>query len=447
MASSVLEGVEPAGGAAQPNPPGSSWFSLRRKLAVGMFLQHYSLGLWFVTLGSFIAANTGDLGLGIFTAGFAGFAVGAASIGAIASPFLTGLLADRYIPADRLLLVLHLLAASMLTVAVNAASQATFHTALVGFFICYIPTNSLTNALVFHHLPDNTREFPIVRAWGTIGWVLAGVTVGWLWPSFTGHSIERAITPMKLGIAAEILSAVYCLCLPHTPPAKLGQIRRKSTLARRLLSGETLELLSAPTMALSLVVAFLAALPTQFYYGYGNLYFNHLELGHAAAKMTLGQIVEVGCMLLLPLLLVRVGLKAVLLAGVGCWALRYGFLAIVAGSSTETVRVVLMYAAILLHGAAYTFVSITLQVHVNQVSGSRFRATAQGLLVICSSGLGHLTSSVLAGISERTLLTSTVGAVDPERWLQFWLVPAAISASCWILIAVGFTPGKRRQIS
>lgn len=417
---------------------------IRGKLCGAMFLQHYSLGLWAVTLGSYITANTGDLGSGMFRPGFAGFAMGASAIGALVSPFVSGWLADRYIAAERLLVLLHFLGAAALAGTVLAENQSAFYLGLVGFFICYSPTYSLTNTLVFYHRAESSREFPVIRAWGTLGWVCAGISVGWLLKAWYGTSIEDQVTPLKLGIAAEIVAGLFCVFLPHTPPTlervpsgdSLG-LSRKSLLGR-LFSSESLVLFRQPTMLISLAVAFLAALPTQFYYGYGNPFFNQFGLDHAAAKMTLGQVVEIGCMLLLPAILLRVGLKQVLLAGVAAWAVRYLCMVAVSSPSFGELSDALMYVAILLHGAAYTFVSISLQVHVNQVAGVSHRATAQGLLVIVSSGLGHLVGSLLAGITAGQLLSPE----SSTGWNYYWAGPAAISGVCWVLIAVRFPTVK-----
>ncbi|MCA9118304.1 MAG: MFS transporter, partial [Planctomycetaceae bacterium] len=219
---------------------------IRLRLSVMMFLQYFAWGAWFVTLGSYIGANTGASGNGMFADGFIGRAYGTAAIGGMIAPFFVGMIADRFFSTERILAVLHLLGAGVLFMLSQVDSQTTFYFTLIAFFLCYMPTLALTNSLSFHHLPDPGKQFPGIRVLGTIGWIVAGLLVGYLRTEqgqivglhmtqmfgvniglkigdvTNASSIEVTALPMRIAAIAQAVLAVFCLVLPHTPPGNKG---------------------------------------------------------------------------------------------------------------------------------------------------------------------------------------------------------------------------------
>ena len=362
------------------------------RLATVMFLHHFAVGSWIVTLSSYINANSGSDGRAIFTAGFVGMAYGAGPLGGMISPFITGLLADHFIATERLMAVLNLGAAAALYAAINADSQLTFYLAALGYHICFIPSFALATSMTLHHLKRPERDFPAIRACSTSGWIASGLFVGWVWPEITGASIEATATPIKIAMVAQLVTAAFCLVLPHTPPAnKPGSASGGFSMAA------TTELIRQPRFLLLLLLAVLAHAPAQFYYSYLNVYLNTwIGMENAAAKMVLGQVVEVGCMVVLPVLLLRISVKSSILIGLAMWTLRLWLLSATA-SPTLWGRDWWIYVAILVHGVAFTLVSISLQLDVDRCAGRNRRATAQGLLAMSMSGVGSFLGAQLAG--------------------------------------------------
>jgi nucleoside transporter len=401
------------------------------KLAGTLFLHHVCIGSWFVTLGSYVNANSGTSGKAMFGPGFVGMAYGAGPLGAMISPFLTGLLADRHVSAERLMMVLNLLCAVALCGAIAAPTQGTFYLAMFAYFMCFHPSASLATSMALHHLRQPERDFPAVRAGGTAGWIVAGVLVGWIWPRMFGHSIEATNVPMQIGVGASLFTAAFSLILPHTPPMNPKLARGAEQLARR---GEVWRLLGDRRFAALMLLAVSAHIPSQFYYAYSNVFFNWTQMSSAAAKMTLGQLVEVGVMLMLPLVLGRLRLKSVILIGLAVWTLRFLMLA-AASAPTAPARDVLLYAAILLHGVAFAFVTISLQLDVDRSAGRHRRATAQGLFAVAVQGFGCFAGAQLAGMAGARLLPVDAQTATAAGWQSFWLWPAAGAAGVLLLTA------------
>jgi nucleoside transporter len=354
------------------------------------------------------------------------------------SPFLTGLLADRYFATERLMAALNLMCAVALYFATSAESQAAFYLALIAYFLCYLPSFALCTSMAMHHLSRPTRDFPVVRAWGTVGWIAGGVFVGWFWPLLTDETIEATVTPLRIGMYGQLATAAFCLWLPHTPPAG-----RRAADPLPLSGSETLDLLRHPLFIALMILAVLAHIPSQFYYAYSNVFFNWSGMEYAAAKMTFGQMVEVLCMLVLPLLLARISIKSLILVGLAAWVVRFVMLAAAADPGLWG-RQSLLYAAIMLHGVAFTFVTISLQLEVDRCAGHTRRATAQGLLSVAIQGFGCFLGAELAGRAGARTLPVDISGAPPGAWQFFWAIPACGAAAVWVLTLL-LLPRDRAQ--
>ncbi|HEX6960292.1 MAG TPA: MFS transporter [Lacipirellula sp.] len=424
----------------EPTPEGVAIRSLTgARLCVAQFLHLFALGSWIVTLGSYVEANTGASGSGIFAAGFIGTIYGAGPLGGMVAPFLTGLLADHFFATEKLMALLHLLGAAALGGAIAAESQSAFYVAALCYFLTFIPNSALLSSMTFHHLARPDRDYPIARACSTGGWMASGLFVGWLWPTVTGmDSVEATNIPLKIAMTAELVMAAFCLTLPHTPPAN----KRQAGGPRRFSLAHTTSLLSDPRFMMLMALAVLAHVPSQFYYAYLNAYLNDwVQWDHAAAKMTLGQMVEIGVMLILPAVLLRVSIKTSMLIGLAFWVLRFWLISL-SPSLAPTSRDAALYVAIGLHGVAFTLLTISLQMDVDRCAGRGRRATAQGLLAVAMSGIGCFIGSELAGVFGTRLLPEDLAAASVQGWRQFWLIPAGIAAGVWLLTAV-FLPRDR----
>jgi nucleoside transporter len=410
--------------------------NIRVRLSVMMFLQYFVWGAWFVTLGTYILANTGAKGDGRFEEGFIGFAYGTAAIGGMIAPFFVGLIADRFFASERILAFLHLLGAGVLYYLSTLTDQQMIYGVMIGYFVCYMPTLALTNSLSFHHLPDPGRQFPGIRVLGTFGWIVAGWLVGkhlklldgtlaFVTDSAQGISIEPTTQPMMIAAVAQAVLGVYCLLLPHTPPKNHGE----AVTVGDILGLDALRLLKRWSFAVFVLGSFLIAIPLQFYYNYTNAYLNAINVPAAADKMTWGQISEVFFMLLMPLFFLRLGVKYMLLVGMACWTARY----VLVSYGNAEANMWMLYAGILLHGICYDFFFVTGQMYVDRQADDRIRGAAQGFIAFVTLGVGSFIGATLSGYVQKQV---TVGGV--MNWQQFWLVPAGGAAIVLVLFALLF---------
>jgi nucleoside transporter len=394
---------------------------VRVKLSTMMFLQYFVWSAWFVTMGTYLGQTLKFDGTQI------GLAYGATALAAMISPFFIGMIADRFFATERVLAALHLAGAALLYAASRAESFGLFYPVLIGYALCYMPTLALSNSLSFDHLREPAREFPRVRVWGTIGWIVAGLVVGRL-------GLEHTAVPLRLAAGASLALGLYSLALPHTPPHASG----KPLGARDVLGLDALSLMRDRSFAMFMIGSFLLCIPLQFYYAFTNLYLNEIGLAEPASKMTLGQVSELGFMILLPWFLVRLGVKRILLVGMAAWTLRY--LLFAAGNAGPLVW--MLYAGILLHGVCYDFFFVTGQIYVDQQASVRIRAAAQGFLAFITQGAGLFIGAWLSGQVVEASRTAT-----GHDWRSVWIVPAAGALAVLLVFAGLFRPTRTAAVT
>ncbi|MCA9238221.1 MAG: MFS transporter [Planctomycetales bacterium] len=412
-----------------PPPLRSSGDTLGR-LSAMMFLQYWPLGAWGVTVGTFIAANTGDQGEGIFSAGFVGYSTVAGAVGGMLAPVLIGYVSDRHLSAERLLALMHLGCAASVWGLRETRGQIPFFLCLLAYFHCFVPSATLTNKIALRHLANVEREYPLIRVFGTAGWITAGLFVGFAWPAATGASIEATRTPLAVGAIANLIMAAYALSLPHTPPEDAAATSRSQDRNRPI------DLLRNRPLTVFLGVAFLACMPSMAYNNYANLFLNNRGFPRPAALMTLGQVSDVLCLIAAPWFTSRFGLRKLFFAGTLAWTIRYLLLA--GGSYYGAAWPV--YAAILIHGPCYVFVYVVAVMYIDRLADPAYRGSAQGLLALASTGFGHLLGGLSAGYAQTLFLTPRGVSPPPYQWWAFWLVPGAISLAAAILFLGALAP-------
>ena len=395
--------------------------SVGARLSLMMFLNYVVWGAWYVTLDTYLTATLK------FTGTQAGAVFGTTALASMISPFFVGLIADRFFPTERVLAALHLIGAVFLYLMTRVASFGAVYAVMLAYGICYFPTISLTNSLTLRQVKSAGDEFPLIRVFATIGWIVIGQIVGRL-------GVEATSTPFALATAASLIMAVYCLTLPHTPPRDAGQ----AVTASRLLGLDALVMLKQRSFLIFLIASVLACIPLTFYFSFTNAYLNDLGVKNAAGMMTWGQISEVGAMLAMPMIFRRLSLKAILMLGLAAWSARYGLLAY--GNASEGIW--MFYAAILLHGVCFDFFFMTGQLYADQEAPAHLRATAQGLLSFLTYGIGMFAGSMLSGGAVDYFTTTSGGAIT-RNWQGFWLSSALGAFAILLLLGFFFRGGEK----
>jgi nucleoside transporter len=383
----------------------------RAALSALMFLQYFVWGAWSVTLGTWLGQTLGFSGEQI------GLASGTTALAAIISPFFVGMVADRFFATERLLCGLHVAGAALLFFASTQTAFGAFYGALLAYALCFMPTLALSNALSFRQMRDPGREFPPIRVLGTIGWIVAGLAVGYL-------GLEATATPMRIAAGASLVLGLFSLALPHTPP----QGRRRATLAD-VLGLDALKMLRERSFAVFVLGSFLICIPLQFYYAFANPFFNEIGVVNAAGKMTLGQMSEIGFMLVMPWFFARLGVKWMLLVGMAAWTARYLLFAQGNIGSLSW----MLYLGILLHGICYDFFFVTGQIYVDERAPADLRSAAQGLIAFVTLGVGMFIGSWVSG-----RVVDAYAAGGGHDWARIWLVPAAGALAVLLLFAALF---------
>lgn len=385
---------------------------IRLQLSTMMFLQFFVWGTWYVTMGTYL-----------LKIGFSGLEVGAAystvNWGAILSPFLVGIIADRFFSAQKVMAAIHLTGALILYYLSGISDSTTFFWTMLVYALLYMPTLALANAICFHQMESPEKEFPSVRVLGTIGWIAAGILLSY-------YKLEDTHQQFQLGAICSVLLGIYSLTLPDTPPK--GK-KEKPTLSD-ILGLDAAILFKDRSFVIFTISALLISIPLAFYYSFTNPFFTEMGMENAAGKMTMGQMSEIVFLLLMPLFFVRLGVKKMILIGMLAWALRY--VLFVYGNSESLVW--MYYIGIILHGICYDFFFVTGQIYVDNAAPKHLQASAQGLITLLTYGLGMLIGSWTSGWYV-DLNTASDGS---HYWSAIWWMPAIMALVVAILFVKFF---------
>ncbi|HVO98355.1 MAG TPA: nucleoside permease [Bryobacteraceae bacterium] len=391
---------------------------MRSRLSAMMFLNYVVWGAWYVTLNTYLTSTLH------FTGTQAGAVFGTTALASMISPFFVGIVADRIFSTERVLAVLHFIGAFLLWRLASARTFAAVYGMLLVYCLCYFPTIALTNSLTMQHLKDPGRDFPLIRVFGTLGWIAIGIAVGSL-------AIEKSATPFLLASAASVVMGFFSLMLPHTPAAANGE----AFSVRRVLGLDALGMLKDKSFLVFSIASVLACIPLTFYFSFTNDYLNDVHVANAAGKMTLGQVSEVGMMLVMPWVLRRVSVKGILIMGLAAWSLRYALLAF----GDAGTGVWMFYLAILVHGVCYDFFFMTGQLYTDQQAPAHLRSAAQGFITFMTYGIGMYAGSLISG-NALDFFTTGSGVHD---WKTFWLSSAAGAFVILLIVAALFRSKAR----
>jgi nucleoside transporter len=387
-----------------------------------MFLEFFIWGGWFVTMGSYLASNLHATGAQ------SAQAYSTQSWGAIIAPFIVGLVADRYFNAERLLGAIHIGGGILMYLLFSSRQFEGFYPCLLAYMILYMPTLALVNAISFRQMDDPSKHFSGIRVWGTIGWIVAGLGVSYLfaWDSHAGMAQGLLKNTFLMCSIASFALGAYSFTLPRTPPLpKSGEPRRLG----RFLGLDALVLLRQRNFLVFFVSSILICIPLAFYYQNANQFLTEIQVSNATGKQTIGQMSEVLFMLLIPVFLNRLGMKATLLLGMLAWVVRYLFFAF--GNAHELGFMLIV--GIALHGVCYDFFFVSGQIYTDSKAGARHKSAAQGLITLATYGVGMLIGFWVAGHIDDLYFKAGV-----HDWRPIWAYPAGFAAVVFVLFASTF---------
>ncbi len=397
------------------------------QLSLMMFLQFFIWGGWFVTLGTFLGNNLSATG------GQIAMAFSTQSWGAIIAPVFIGLIADRYFNAEKILGVLHLLGSGLLFLMSQTNDFTVFYIYVFSYMVLYMPTLALVNSVSFNQMKDTALEFPLIRTFGTIGWIISGLVISYVFGWDAQESIVSGAlsNTFKMVALASLVLGIFSFKLPKTPPFREG---RKSFSLKSALGWDALKLLKEHNFLLFFIASILICIPLAFYYQQANPFLVELGMDNPTAKMSLGQVSEVLFMLLLPIFFVRFGFKNTILVGMMAWVIRYFLFAY--GDVGE--KTFMLISGILLHGICYDFFFVSGQIFTDYKAGEKVKSAAQGLITLATYGVGMLIGFWIAGkVSDAFIMGS-----GKHEWETIWKFPALFALGVFLLFLLIFKNEK-----
>lgn len=400
--------------------------TIRIKLSLMMFLNFFVWGIWFVTMGTYLTKG------GIGASGTqTGLAYGTQCLGAIIAPFIVGMIADKFFSAQKILGILHLAGAFILYLLSTKTDFDSFYSLLLIYMILFMPTLALVNSISLNQMTNAEKEFSNIRVWGTIGWIVAGLVIGWMAWESNPSSLN---TTFLVSAVISVGLGIFCFFLPNTPPPKAG---RKVSFSETI-GLDALKVLGDKNYLIFFIASILICIPLAFYYGQANQFLNETGMQSAAAKMTLGQISETLFLFLMPVFFIRFGIKQMLLIGMIAWVIRYLLFAY--GDIGNNIW--MLYAAITLHGVCYDFFFVTGQIYTDQKAGIETRSSAQGLITLATYGLGMYIGFYVAGrIVDQNALSAGM-----HDWHTIWIFPCLFAAGISLLFFVFFKEKQKINV-
>jgi len=400
---------------------------IKTRLSIMMFLEFFIWGAWFVTLGTFLFNNLDADG------SQTAMAFSTQSWGAIIAPFIIGLIADRFINAEKILGVLHIIGAVLMYQMYNSSDFSTFYPYVLAYMIAYMPTLALVNSISFNQMKDPEKEFSFIRLWGTVGWIVAGLSISFVFHWDSPDQIQGGLlrnTFFMTAIASAMLG-IYSFTLPKTPPK---YDKDEKVTIGSILGLDALKLLQDRNFLIFFISSILICIPLAFYYQTTNPFLAEIGVNNPTGKMAIGQVSEVLFMLLLPFFFKRFGFKMTILVAMLAWVMRYLLFAY--GDSGELAFMLII--GIALHGICYDFFFVSGQIYTDSKAGEKVKSAAQGLITLATYGVGMLIGFWVAGqISDYYLISESV-----HDWKSIWLIPAVFAIFVAVLFALLFKNEK-----
>lgn len=412
--------------------------NIHARLSLMMFLQFFIWGAFFVTLGAYLLeVFSGEESINSII----GSAYATHNWAGLLAPVFVGLLADRYFNAEKVNGISHVLGGALLWYAATITDPGVFIWVMLAYFMLYMPTLALVNAISFANIQDPNKEFPRIRVWGTIGWIAAGFIVAQTVLGFVDIPVLAAITgvesniqstaiPLKLSAVLSVIYGVYSFTLPATPPSAKGQ----KFDVKQALGLDAIKLLTNKNFAVFSFCSFAISIPLAFYYARTNDFIAAVAFGEQSPSfMAIGQMSEVLFMLAIPFFIARLGIKWMLLVGMLAWTARY----LLFGFFPSSTALVILGVA--LHGVCYDFFFVTGQLYVDKKAPKHLRASAQGFFNLLTYGAGMLIGNYVLGWWGDNI---SLDGSTMTGWLEgaraFWVMPGIVALAVAVLFFLLF---------
>ena len=388
---------------------------LRVQLSAMMLLQFFIWGSWYVTMGTYLANTLKADGLQI------GAAYGMMAIATIFSPLLIGVIADRFFAPRNLMALLHLAGGIILLLITKITDPSTFSWIILLYALMYAPTMALSNSIAFDQLKGTGQSFSAIRVFGTIGWIIAGISIDKV---FAIPASAMGFTFTMAGIASIVL-AVLSITLPKKQDQPINAVAGSNLMGKDIWI-----LFKDRSFTIFFVSSILICIPLAFYYSLANQFFNEKGLADATSKMTMGQFSEAIFIVMIPFFMKRWGIKWMIIIGMLAWVVRFLFFRY--GDAGDNSW--MLIAGILLHGICYDFFFVTGQIYTDSVANDSNRNAAQGVITMATYGVGMWIGSLLAGYLAKR---ATIDALS-HHWEMVWMVPIAITLAVLVFFVIFF---------
>ncbi|WP_394991359.1 nucleoside permease [Emticicia sp.] len=404
--------------------------SIKYRLIIMNFLQFFIWACWLITIGAYWFQNKGWSGAEF------GAIFSTMGIASLFMPTLAGIVADKYINAEKLYAILHFLGALVLIYIPQVDNPNDFFWAILLCVIFYMPTLALSNSIAYTILKNNNtsdlvKDFPPIRVWGTVGFVVA------LWVISLTHN-ETSSNQFYIAAASAIVLAIYSLTLPKCPPLA-ATTDNKSFI--ELLGLDAFKLFKDAKIAIFFIFAMFLGASLQLTNAYGDTFLHDfanvdaykdtVAVKFPAIIMSISQISETLFILAIPFFLKRFGIKQVMLISMIAWVLRFGLFAY--GNPADGLWMIIL--SCIVYGMAFDFFNISGSLFIETYTDAKIRSSAQGLFMMMVNGFGAVSGSLISGFMIQKYFTLADGT---KIWSSIWLSFAAYSLIVGILFAILF---------
>jgi len=398
--------------------------SIKLRLTILNFLELFVFGSWLISLGGYLFGNLH------FSGGQIGGIFSTLGLASLLMPAIVGIIADKYLNAQKVLGILHIIGAGFMVYLAQTQDYDTFFWLMLGYLTMYMPTlglaNSVSYSLLEKHNYDVVKVFPSIRVWGTVGFIIAEVTVGTL--GWANNNIQFYFTAI-----ISLIMGIYSFTIPNIP---LSTSENKSLMER--LGLDAFALFKEYKMAIFFIFATLLGIVLQISNAWASAFMgsfkadfpNSFPVTNANTFIALSQVSEVLFILTIPFFLKRFGIKIVMILSMLAWFLRFGLFGI---GSPEGIGLGYLVMSMIVYGAAFDFFNISGSLFIETETDSKYRSSAQGLFILLTNGVGAWIGALVSGMVVEHFTTES-----GSDWFSIWGIFALYALALAVLFTIIF---------